>query len=325
MSDTILNFENKPGVKIRQNEPMSAHTPFRVGGPAECYAEVDTLDTLTSLVREARSVSIPVFVFGAGSNIIISDKGIRGLVIKNNCRKFEVASMKGSIRGGRLDMSYALVVAESGAIMNQVVRFTIDEGLSGLEYALGLPGTVGGAVYTNAEFSKKTMRISDVVDRVRILTKNGEVQELHREEIADSAGKSKFAGTGAVILSVIFKLTPYDKKTLWQRGTDTVTHRTETAPSGAAIGYAFRNIGLSDAMRLPTPGHTTSPEFLLSQAGLRGKRIGHAVVSEINPNYILNAGHATAKDIAELIQYMKDAVFRKFGVELIAEVQIIGE
>src|SRR3989344_340181 len=228
--------------KIKQNEPMELHTPGKIGGPAEYYVEIDKTDDFIQLVGAARKIRLPVFVFGVGSNIIVSDKGIKGLVIKNNCRRFEIASMKGSIKNQRLDIAYALVFAEAGVPMNQLVRFTIDQGLSGLEYALGLPGTVGGAVYTNVHFPKNNTSIEDFVYNIRVLIKSGEIQDQSKIQRSD------------IVLSVIFRLIPFDKKTLWERGTEAVTDRNVTAPDGDVIGCTFRDIGIADAMRIPTPG-----------------------------------------------------------------------
>ncbi len=122
--------------KIRRNEPMSAHTTFKIGGPAEYYIDVDTIDDLVLAFNTARKLNIPVFLFGGGSNVIVADHGIKGLVIKNNCRRFEVMRMSGRIKNQKIVSSKALVYAESGVIMNQLVRFTIEQGLSGLEYQL---------------------------------------------------------------------------------------------------------------------------------------------------------------------------------------------
>lgn len=299
--------------KIKQNEPMGLHTPGKIGGPAEYYVEIDKTDDFIQLVGAARKIRLPVFVFGGGSNIIVSDKGIKGLVIKNNCRRFEIASMKGSIKNQRLDVAYALVFAEAGVLMNQLVRFTIDQGLSGLEYALGLPGTVGGAVYTNVHFPKNNTSIEDFVYSIRVLIKSGEIQDQSKIQRSD------------IVLSVIFRLVPFDKKTLWERGTEAVTDRNVTVPDGEVIGCTFRDIGIADAMRIPTPGHTTSPSFLIQQSGLAGKRIGDAVISDGNPNYIVNMGEAKASDVLTLVRLVKDEVFKKFGVTLEMDIKVVGE
>lgn len=325
MSKILETLENTLTIPIKQDELMSQHTSFKIGGPAEYYVALDKIDDLIKAVKIGRELGLQVFVFGGGSNIIVSDSGIKGLVIKNNCRKFDIASMKGTIKSGAMDVSYALVSAEAGVLMNQLVRFTIEQGFSGLEYSLGLPGTVGGAVAMNANYPKRNVFVVDSVYRVRVLTKDNEILELDRDMIGFSLNKSALQESGSIILSVIFRLVPSDKTALWERGTEAVTYRNETGPKGVTSGCTFRNIGLSSAMRIPTPNHTTSPDYLIERAGLKGKRVGDAVVSESNPNYILNMGQATANDVLELVGLVKSEVHKKFGVQLLMEVKVIGE
>lgn len=314
MNNALLTLEEVLGAnKIKQNEPMLLHTACKIGGPAEFYIEVDKADDFVNIVLAARKMQLPVFVLGGGSNTIVSDKGIKGLVIKNNCRRFEIASMKGSIKNQRLDVAYALVFAEAGVLMNQLVRFTIEQGFSGLEYALGLPGTVGGAVFTNAHFSQYNISIWDCIQNIRVLTKSGEIQDIE--------GKPKASN---IIVSVMFRCTPFDKKTLWERGTEAVMKRNDILPPGDIIGYIFGDIGIAAAMNIPTPGHTTSPAFLIKQSGLAGKRIGDAVISDLNPNYIINAGEAKSSDVLALIRLIKDEVFKKFGVTLEVDLKVVG-
>lgn len=325
MSKILETLEKTLIIPIKQNEQMSMHTSVKIGGPAEYYVAVDKIDYLIKAVKIGRELGLRVFVFGGGSNIIVSDSGIKGLVIKNNCRKFDIASMKGTIKSGAMDVSYALVSAEAGVLMNQLVRFTIEQGLSGLEYSLGLPGTVGGAVAMNANYPKRNVFVGDAVHRVLVLREDNEVLELDRDALGFSSGRSALQDTENIILSVIFRLTPSDKTVLWERGTEAVTYRNETGPKGVTSGCTFRNIGLSSAMRIPTPGHTTSPDYLIERAGLKGKRVGDAVVSESNPNYILNMGQATAHDVLELVKLVTSEVHKKFGVQLSMEVKVIGE
>ncbi|MBI4097187.1 MAG: FAD-binding protein [Candidatus Levybacteria bacterium] len=333
MNNVLLTFEGVLGAnKIKQNEPMLLHTACKIGGPAEFYVEVDKTDDFVNIVLAARKMQLPVFVLGGGSNIIVSDKGIKGLVIKNNCRRFEIASMKGSIKNQRLDVAYALVFAEAGALMNQLVRFTIEQGFSGLEYALGLPGTVGGAVFTNVHFSQYNISIWDCVQNIRVLTHStpfsrsgstlsGIEGSTKSGEIQDIEGKPKASD---IIVSVMFRCTPFDKKTLWERGTEAVMKRNDILPPGDIIGYIFKDIGIAAAMNIPTPGHTTSPAFLIKQSGLAGKRIGDAVISDLNPNYIINAGEAKSSDVLALIRLIKDDVFKKFGVTLEVDLKVVG-
>lgn len=310
--------------RVRRNEPMSLHTTFKLGGPAEYYIAVETIDDLVKAVNTARKVEIPVFIFGGGSNIIVADSGIKGLVIKNNCRRFEVISMVGRIKNQKINVNKALVYAESGVIMNQLVRFTIEQSLEGLEYQLGLPGTVGAAIFLNSNFPKKGAFVGDAVYKVKLLTSDGQIKEENKSYFHFAYDKSILQKTGEIILSVVFKLNPEDKKILWERGMEALQYRNETQPKGASAGCTFRNIGIVEALQIPTPGRTTSAGYLIDKAGLKGKRIGDAMISDKHANFILNMGSAKTSDVTGLIDLMKSEVKKKFGVDLTMEVYRIG-
>lgn len=314
--------------RIRVNEPMSAHTTFKIGGPAQFYIDISSTDELVEAVNCARKLGLPVFIFGGGSNIIVSDKGFKGLVIKNNCRRFELMKLSGKIKkinGKRkVNLEKAMVFAQSGVVMNQLVRFTIEEGLGGLEYQLGLPGTVGGALYMNSNFPKKGAYVGDCVLKALLLTKEGDIKEVDSGYFKFAYDKSILQETGEIVLSVIFKLTPADKKTLWERGMEALNYRTETQPKGASAGCTFRNISIVDAIRVPTPQRITSAGFLIDKAGLKGKRIGDAMISDLHANFILNMGSAKAGNVVDLVDLMKQEVYKKFGVKLALEVKTVG-
>lgn len=312
MSNILRTLQSAVGpTAIRQHEPLGRHTSHGIGGLAEYYLAVEKTDDLIRVLPAAAQVSLPVFIFGSGSHIIFSDTEIKGLVIKNNCRKFEIASMKGIIKNRQLDVRFALVSAEAGVPVNQLVRFTLEQGLGGLEYFLGLPGTIGGAISMGATFPKNNTNIRQALHEVTALTKEG----------------VRHQGTwpGDVILSVLFHCTPFDKTVLWERGTQAVRYRNDTAPNDTQAIHVFRNISLSQAMRIPTPEYTTSPAYLIEQIGLQGKQVGDAFISDTHPNYIVNKGNATASDVLALIAMIKDGVFKQFGVTLEMEVKIVGE
>ncbi|MCL5432957.1 MAG: UDP-N-acetylmuramate dehydrogenase, partial [Patescibacteria group bacterium] len=300
------------------------HTTFRIGGPAQYYIEVEKTDDLVKAVNTARTMKIPYLVLGGGSNILVSDRGVDRLVIKNNCRAFSLMRMSGKIKNNKIDVDSAFLFSESGVIMNQLVRFSIEEGLGGLEYMLGLPGTVGGAVFMNSNFPKKESYVGNSLHSAKILTKNGEVKEVERSYFRFSYDNSVLQRTGEIVLSVIFKLTPQDKKILWERATEALNHRTTTQPKGFSAGCVFRNISIVDAIKIPTPDRIMSAGYLIDKAGLKGKRVGDAMVSDMHANYILNSGNAKASDILNLITLIKQEVFKKFGVELSLEIRKIG-
>lgn len=328
MDNALKELQKVFGQRVRFNESMSSHITFKIGGPAQYYLDVEKLEELVNAIVLANKLKISVFIFGGGSNVIVSDGGIKGLVIKNNCRKIELLGVSGKVKridGERkVEKNAALVSAESGVIMNQLVRFVIDEGLGGLEYQLGLPGTVGGAMYMNSNFPKKEAYVGDCVYKAKIITRDGEIKEVDNSYFKFAYDKSILQETGEIVLSVVFKLKAVDKKILWERGMEALKYRTETQPKGASAGCTFRNISIVDAMRVPTPNSITSAGFLVDKAGLKGKKIGDAMISDLHANFILNLGNAKAKNVVDLVTLMKDEVYKKFGVQLALEVKTVG-
>ncbi len=310
--------------RIRVDEPMSNHTTFKIGGPAQFYIDIDKTEDIVKAVTTAKKLDLTIFIFGGGSNIIIADHGIKGLVVKNNCRRFDIMTMSGRVKNQKIDVDKALVYAESGVIMNQLVRFTIDQGLGGLEYQLGLPGTVGGGVCMNSNFPRKGVYVGDCVYKAKLVTTDGVIKEVDNAYFHFAYDYSVLQETKEVVLSVVFRLEPQDKKILWERGMDALAHRNDSQPKGASAGCTFRNISIVDAMRVPTPDRVTSAGYLIDKAGLKGKRIGDAMISDMHANFILNMGKAKAADILGLVDLMKSEVQRKFGVPLHLEVKTIG-
>lgn len=325
MDTKLTELEHVFGThRVRVNEPMSAHTTYKIGGPAQYYIDLEKTEDIVKAVNAAKKLELPLFIFGGGSNIVVADHGIKGLVIKNNCRKFDIMTMSGRIKNQKIDVSRALVYAESGVIMNQLVRFTIDQGLEGLEYQLGLPGTVGGAVYMNSNYPRKSAYVGDFIYRAKLLSSDGQVKEVDNTYFNFAYDYSVLQETGEIVLSVIFRLNPGDKKTLWDRATDALSHRSESQPKGASAGCTFRNISIVEALRIPTPDQITSAGYLIDKVGLKGKRIGDAMISDKHANFILNMGNAKAQDIIGLTTLIKDEVAKKFGVKLHLEVKTVG-
>lgn len=215
MNKVLEQLEQKIGRRIASNESLASHTVLKENTVCEYFLEVDKTDDLVKAILAAREIGIPVAVLGSGSYLSLPDETIVGLVIKNNSRRFDKMSMRGKIQDQEIGVSEVLVQADSGALMNQVVRFTIEEGLSGLEYQLGLPGTVGGAIYTNAKYKKHF--VNDALQAVRVLTDEGEI-EMHMQNI------EKHLDNG-ILLSAIFRLLPEDKNVLWERGHEAVAYR----------------------------------------------------------------------------------------------------
>lgn len=324
MEKKLIELQKAFGQRVRQNEPMRLHTTFKIGGPAQFYIEVSTIEDLVKAISLAKKLDLPFLILGGGSNLIVSDEGLKGLVIKNNCRKFEVLRFSGKIKNRKIDVDKALVLAESGVIMNQLVRFTIEQGLGGLEYQLGLPGTVGGAVYMNSNFPEKKAYTGDCVRSAKLLDDQGIIKEVNHSYFSFGYDKSILQKTGEILLSVIFELKADKKEVLWENAMEALNHRTSTQPKGASAGCAFRNISIVEAIRVPTPENTTSAGYLIDKAGLKGRRIGDAMISQTHSNFILNMGNAKAEDIIKLVNLIKETVHKKFGVQLTLEIKPLG-
>jgi len=310
MDKLYQQLETKLGLgKIKQDEPLSSHTTFQIGGQADYYFEVVTTNELVKAIKTAKHLQIPYFVLGGGSNILVGDKGFRGLVIKNKSKELKILSYSGEVinqkdaRNDRnlrqtsgLKINNILVKADSGVLFNQLVRFTIEEGLGGLEEFLGLPGTVGGAVSGNAHWQNKLVN--------------------------DYIISKKYADN--ILLSVVFKLTKADKNSLWQKAKRAVDYRQKSQPTYPSAGCIFKNIKKSQAARLGLPDLTTSAGFLIEAAGLKGTRIGNVQISPLHANFIINLGYGKASDVIKLISLVKKTVKEKFTIDLQEEIIKIG-
>lgn len=305
--------------RVRFSEPMSIHTAFRSGGSAEAFIEIDIVDDIIKACKIAQKNGSPVRVIGAGQNLIVPDKGIAGLVIKNNCRKFELLGMAGRVSQTKVDLSNVLIFSESGVILNQLVRFTVDQGLSGLEYQLGLPGTVGGAICMNSNYPKEEKHIGDAVYRANILLGDGAIQQVDNSYFRFAFNRSSLLENGSILLSVIFRLAPMDKKMLWEKATEAITYRNTTHPVEKNEGLTFRNTRIENPSD-PLLKSQYTIEYLVGRAGISGKRVGNCALSPTNPRYILNMGNAKESDVLSLIQEFKDDISKNFGLRLLMDV-----
>jgi UDP-N-acetylenolpyruvoylglucosamine reductase len=323
--ETINLLIEKLGNTVKTDFLLASLTTYKIGGPADYFFEATSQKELAESVLAARDLNIPCTILGGGTNILISDKGIRGLVIKNSARAITLRGIKGVIENGK-QKGNVYVEAESGTPVNQLVRFTIEEGLAGLETHLGLPGTVGGAVYINAKWAKTESYIGDAVSQASILTPGNTIQTVSRQYFSFAYDTSVIQKTGDIVLSVVFELQPANKEALWKIANESVNYRRESQPQGIlSAGCVFRNISKAVAISANTPGHVTSAGFLIDHAGLKGKRIGEAEISSIHANFITNLGHARAIDVLELIKLCKTEVKKQFNIDLIEEIVILGD
>lgn len=312
-------------MNFKENVQLALFTTFKIGGPAEFFYEARTVSELVGAVTKARALGMPVTILGGGTNVLISDKGIRGLVIKNNTGEITIRGMKGKYQGG-VTKGSVFVEVDGGVIFNKLVRFAIEEGLGGLEAHLGLPGTVGGAIFMNSKWTKPIRYVGDAVYQVTILTPKNEVKVVDRSYFRFAYDTSIIQKTGDIVLRVVFALTPGEKDDFWKVANESIRYRRESQPQGIkSPGCTFRNISSSQAIAAVTPNYTTSAGFLIDHSGLKGKSVGDAQISPIHANFIVNNGNALASDVVTLIELARAKVKEQFGVELQEEIVRLGE
>lgn len=285
--------------KVKKNEPMSAHVNLKVGGPADFYFEAENAVDLEKAVRVAEEEKIPFVVIGNGANILVSDKGVRGLVIINSSKNIKF-------------LPHGFVEADSGVNNTDLIRQSKDRGLMGTERLLKVPGTVGGAVYMNAGDTGRKRFFEDLVVWVEVIDKEGKVKKIDKEDCEFGYRSSQFQKSGEIILKAKLQLKQASKEEIEEAAKDILVRKMHQ-PSGPSVGSTFKNPQGEYAGRL------------IEECGLKGKRVGGAKISEKHANFILNEGGATASDVKGLIDLVKKSVKEKFGVGLEEEVRYIGE
>ncbi len=297
----ILEKINIKG-KLKRDEPMSAHTTYRTGGPAEYYVMPETYKDLKTLLSFSREYHIPCFILGKGANILVADRGIAGIVI-------DMTSLR------KIECDGNICSAESGASISAVAEYALEAGLSGLEFIYAMPGTVGGAIWMNARcygFS-----LSDILYSVEYLDRDLTVTTLTKDRIRKtfSYKRSFFQNAGGIILRGSFLLTDGRKETIKRL---MYSHKRDREDKGhflfPSAGSVFKN---NRAFGQPTGA-------ILDSLGLKGRSIGGAQIAEFHGNIIVNKGTATSQDIRNLIELCEHEAEQKRGITLEREVQFVG-
>ena len=292
-------IQRRIGVKTSRDEPLARFTTMRVGGPADLFASIHNVHELRAIVRFARARAIPLTILGRGSNVVISDAGIRGLVVQNRAE------------GSRIDGDR--YIAESGVPMARAATEAQKAGLSGLEFGLAIPGTVGGAVWANAGAHESD--VAAVLESATILAEDGTETVVAASDLDLEYRDSRLKHRPAeVVLAATFKLEPADPATIAARLDDIRRWRREHQPLGIpSAGSAFRNPPDDSAGRL------------IDEAGLKGYRVGGAAISEKHANFIVNDQKGTAADVRAVLERARGDVSKRFGVELVPEIAFIGD
>ena len=286
--------------KVLVKEPMAAHTTFRIGGPADYFVMPETVEELANVLKLCREEKVPYFILGNGSNLLVGDKGFSGVVIQLY-KNFDGLSVEGT-----------RVTAKSGAMLIRVAKEAAKAGLTGLEFASGIPGTIGGAMVMNAGAYGGEMK--DVITSVTVLTKNGDIKTLSGEEMNFRYRGSVVEEEGYIVLEAVMELAEGKLEEIQARIEElSVQRRTKQPIEYPSAGSTFKR----------PEGYFAGK--LIQDANLRGYQVGGAQVSEKHCGFVINAGGATAADVMQLMQDVSDRVKEQFGVTLEPEVKRIGE
>jgi UDP-N-acetylmuramate dehydrogenase len=298
-----------PADRLLANAPLAPYSTFKVGGAADCLLLAHGAADVRAGLAAARAAGWPVTVLGGGSNVLIADAGVRGLVIRVHGGDARAVG-EGAIR------------AEAGLTINGLVRWTINRGIAGLEAWAGTPGTVGGAIYGNAHF--KGRLIGELIDSVELITREGEVVRVPAADMEFGYDRSRLQRTREIVLTADFRVSRGDPAELRTVARESLAYRKRTQPlEAASAGCIFQNP--DPAVDRVPDGIPSSAGALVDRAGLKGTHEGAARVSPAHGNFIVNEGGATAADIKRLIERCRSAVHATFGVELRDEIVYLGE
>jgi len=296
--------------RLRSQVPLGPLTTFRVGGPADWLLETRNSEEIVRALELAAAAGLSVTILGGGSNVLVSDAGVRGLVIRP--------------RGGEITQEGdGGVRADAAVTINGLVRWTINHGCAGLEAWAGTPGTVGGGIFGNAHFGGRL--IGDLVTEIRLASRAGATSDVPRAAMGFGYDKSRLQETGEVVLSAVFRVSRGEPAALRATARESLAYRKRTQPlETPSAGCVFQNPDAAQGDQVPA-GIPWSAGALVDRAGLKGVATGGARVSPTHGNFIVNDGTATASDIRRLIDRCRAAVRERFGVELREEIVYLGE
>ena len=287
-----------PEIELRFNEPMAKHTSFRIGGPVEAMAFPKTKEELSEVLKVSALLDTKPVILGAGTNVLAPDSGMSGLVI---CLK--------DCLGGMEQLDDTSIRVSGGVTMSRAAVFAANLGLSGLEFAHGIPGTVGGGVYMNA--GAYGGEIKDVCESVEVMDMNGEIRRMSNADMGFSYRHSILEEEFAIVVSADFRLIPAETETVKAKLKELQGKRSASQPLDLpSAGSAFKR---------PVGGYAAA---LIDQAGLKGFAVGGAAISTKHAGFAVNLGGATAQDVKNLLQQVSDKVYENSGIRLEPEVRI---
>lgn len=285
--------------RIHLNEPMSKHTTFKIGGPAELFIKVQNIEELKHIINVCNKENIPLTVIGNGSNVLVKDEGIKGVTIKLEFKEYKY------INDNTIEVG-------SGMLLSRLSNLVCEKGLTGMEFACGIPGTVGGATRMNAGAHGKEMK--DIIVSTTYIDKECKICKINNPENKFGNRTSLFSmNKEYIIVSVEIKLEKGSKDNIKNKINENLKFRKEKQP-----------INLPSAGSIFKRGENFFAAKLIDECGLKGYKIGDAEVSKKHAGFIINNGNATARDVLELIEYIKQKVYKKFNIQIEMEVEILG-
>ena len=297
----LLACMNKAGLRPRYDVNMKGFTSLKIGGTADVFIDVGNIYELKEVIKFAHKNRIPVFVLGKGTNILVKDKGIRGIVIRLR-KEFEKINFYGS-----------RVKTGAGSLLSKLIRESTKRGLAGLECMAGIPGTVGGACLINA--GTREGEIGDRIINVICLTKEGKVRKINKKDIKFEYRHTDLPERKLIITEVEMELYRDKRENCENRIMNFLNRRKQTQPLNFPnAGCIFKN-----------PASRLSAGALIENAGLKGKRVGDIEISVVHANFIINRGDGTARDVIRIIKLIESKVKREFDIQLEKEIIIVGE
>jgi UDP-N-acetylmuramate dehydrogenase len=294
-----LNIDSN---KIYFKEPMEKHTSFKIGGVADCLIKAETTQELQKICQFAKENKINITIIGNGSNLLVLDGGIRGIVIKINIKNFEIQEENNSV----------ILTVGAGNKLGEVAQKLLKKEITGFEFAAGIPGTIGGAVRMNAGAYGGEMK--DIIQTVKYMDYDGKVYEKQNQDLEFSYRKSMFTKKEFIILEAKLKLHKGNGIEIKNKMAEYEKSRKEKQPvEYPSAGSTFKR------------GEDFITAKLIDEAGLKGYKVGGAMVSTKHAGFVINAEHATAKDVLNLVEYIKKEILKKFNKKIELEIEIMGE
>ena len=300
--EQLIDNLNISKEKIKYNEPMAKHTSFKIGGPAQCFINAESVEEIKQICKVASKNDINLTIIGNGSNLLVTDNGINGIVVKVNIKKFELEFSNDDV---------SLIVG-AGNKLGEIAQKLLRNEITGFEFAAGIPGTIGGAVRMNAGAYGKEMK--DIVETVKYMDYDGNIYEKSNKDLEFEYRKSMFAKNKFIILEAKLKLQKGNAQYIKDKMLEFEQSRKQKQPlEFPSAGSTFKR------------GTDFITAKLIDDAGLKGYRVGGAMVSTKHAGFVVNENNATAQDVLNLVKHIKQEVYKKFNKKIELEIPVIGE